>query len=286
MDQSHLCGLWKRRRRPSIKSKRTLSPGRNPWREGEQRSRRTYPRTHDHVHNRSTNTSVAVRSLDVHHGKGCIISQGCSIGPRHSSVKSSRKKCELISEDCTEDPFPRRFGSKVHKSFAPDKSFNMKDGQAFHLKREHPRQQSRMSRSPMIDDISSDESKLTKLLRRFGTTNTRSGQQSSVTAPSHGDAKIHVDPLTSPIPGIGIEPPIIPDDLTSGAAARAAAATQNEILEFVRNLKLAGATIAKDAESGIGIEIRDRAVEIVDVPIPRKGRRFCPRDVRKHFLIC
>lgn len=76
-----------------------------------------------------------------------------------------------------------------------------------------------------------------------------------------------------PIPGIGIEPPKIPENTASGAAARAAAAAQNEILECVRNMRLSEPKVKRDSKSGIGIEVRDRGNDAGDVilPIVRKG---------------
>jgi F-box and WD-40 domain protein 1/11 len=67
-----------------------------------------------------------------------------------------------------------------------------------------------------------------------------------------------------------MKPPRIPDDLMSGAAARAAAATQNEMFESVRNLRIPEPKIPRDSESGIGIEMRDRWDEDED-ELVRKG---------------
>ncbi|KAN0070115.1 WD40-repeat-containing domain protein [Elaphomyces granulatus] len=71
-----------------------------------------------------------------------------------------------------------------------------------------------------------------------------------------------------PIPGNGSEPPVFPDDLTRGAAARAAAAAQNEMAKAERagprvDSKLLDLVITRDSESGIDIDIRDRS-EISD----------------------
>lgn len=76
--------------------------------------------------------------------------------------------------------------------------------------------------------------------------------------------------VVSPLPGSCMKPPRIPHDLMSGAAARAAAATQNEILESVRNQRSLELTIPRDSESGIGIELRDRWEENKD-KVVRKG---------------
>ena len=76
------------------------------------------------------------------------------------------------------------------------------------------------------------------------------------------------------LPGYENEPPMAPDRSASGAAARAAAAAQNEVIENMRNLRLAEPKLSRDSESGVGIEIRDRgeAITDLDVPVIRKGK--------------
>lgn len=73
--------------------------------------------------------------------------------------------------------------------------------------------------------------------------------------------------VPAPIPGHGMEPPILPNDRFSGAAARAAAAAQNERMEMVK-LEMAKmecellpkvSDVRLDSESGIGIDLRDRS---------------------------
>lgn len=86
--------------------------------------------------------------------------------------------------------------------------------------------------------------------------------------------------VPSPVPGSGLDPPILPFSRTSGAAARAAAAAQNEILGAGRvwglkdNTYLAEPKVTRDSESGIGIDLRDRIDEAPDAEtsIVRIGR--------------
>jgi hypothetical protein len=65
------------------------------------------------------------------------------------------------------------------------------------------------------------------------------------------------------VPEIGVEPPLSINP-SGGAAARAAAAAQNEMFETSRALKLRDSTrlgephVTNDSESGIGIDIRDK----------------------------
>ncbi|THC96089.1 hypothetical protein EYZ11_004411 [Aspergillus tanneri] len=69
--------------------------------------------------------------------------------------------------------------------------------------------------------------------------------------------------VTFPIPGSGREPPILPNDRYAGAAARAAAAAQNELAKAERD-GWVDAKLPRDSESGIGIDLRDRS-ELSDV---------------------
>ncbi|KAF7716882.1 Uncharacterized protein PECH_006935 [Penicillium ucsense] len=73
-------------------------------------------------------------------------------------------------------------------------------------------------------------------------------------------------PISGPIPGHGMEPPVLPNDRFAGAAARAAAAAQNEQMELTRRemarlehdlLNKSDSRVPRDSESGIGIDLRD-----------------------------
>ena len=78
------------------------------------------------------------------------------------------------------------------------------------------------------------------------------------------------------IPGFGYDSPRVPADLSSGAAARAAAAAQNEILATMRSLSLAEPKLNRDSESGVGIEVRDHTDGLAEseAPIVRQGMNF------------
>ncbi|KAF7506539.1 hypothetical protein GJ744_011685 [Endocarpon pusillum] len=80
-----------------------------------------------------------------------------------------------------------------------------------------------------------------------------------------------VDPpsysFTSPLPGPTRGPPLLPFDMHTGAAARAAAAAQNEALHYYQKQlpgfhpempRLSDLKLTRDSESGIGIEVQDR----------------------------
>ena len=83
--------------------------------------------------------------------------------------------------------------------------------------------------------------------------------------------------LPSPIPDFGEirgfthEKPKPRTDISSGAAARAAAAAQNELLESMRKMRLSEMRVARDSESGIGIERADSTVDL-EGPVVRQGK--------------
>lgn len=249
MDQPRISSFWKKRRRSSIKSKRRLSPERN-------------------VHSRDQCSQIHPAShwdLILPGEKSWKGTQGCLKRPNRSLTTSSPTGYSVL-EHKIDDFRPRTSGSKRHKMLpSPIGSFNEEEQQLPHLLR-RPSTNFRTENSPP------SHSKASGWLRRCVSATFRHPRRPSASFQSHDDASFHVDYLTSPIPGIGIEPPIIPDNLTSGAAARAAAATQNEILECVRNLRLTEPKIRRDSESGIGIEMRERGEESIDIPIPRKGQ--------------
>lgn len=71
--------------------------------------------------------------------------------------------------------------------------------------------------------------------------------------------------IPAPIPGRGQAPPVLPNHKSAGAAARAAAAAQNEQMEAARMAKvelenkILDLRVPQDSESGICIDLRDRS---------------------------
>ncbi|PYI17257.1 WD40 repeat-like protein [Aspergillus violaceofuscus CBS 115571] len=66
--------------------------------------------------------------------------------------------------------------------------------------------------------------------------------------------------VPGPVPGNGLAPPVFSDDIYAGAAARAAAAAQNELARALRDgVKSSETRVTRDSESGIGIDLRDRS---------------------------
>ena len=103
---------------------------------------------------------------------------------------------------------------------------------------------------------------------------------SSMTPPPSYDGSLifeEEDDITAlpALPGGAIEPARPSLNLASGAAARAAAAAQNEILDFMQKITLAERDVTRDSESGVGIEVQDSGETIVefdfDIPVVRQG---------------
>lgn len=94
----------------------------------------------------------------------------------------------------------------------------------------------------------------------------------------------HPGTVIVPIPGSGSEPPVVPGDLSRGAAARAAAAAQNEMIkaERVRSNSTdrrvddgLGVKPSLDYESGIEINMEDHAdISDDELNVVRKGECF------------
>lgn len=86
--------------------------------------------------------------------------------------------------------------------------------------------------------------------------------------------------IPAPIPGNRLAPPILPDDVSAGAAARAAAAAQNELARAERVAsKNSESKLTRDTESGIEMDMGDRS-EIADaeadfVRVGRLSSSFC-----------
>lgn len=92
-------------------------------------------------------------------------------------------------------------------------------------------------------------------LRRCMSTPLRNRRRTSHTASCPPTAKwTPQDSSSPPAPITGFAPPTFLDDHTSGTAARAAAAEQNEMIRCLRRLCSKERGVRRDSESGIGIE--------------------------------
>ncbi|KAJ5953197.1 hypothetical protein N7454_000093 [Penicillium verhagenii] len=98
--------------------------------------------------------------------------------------------------------------------------------------------------------------------------------------------------IPAPIPGHGLEPPILPNDRFSGAAARAAAAAQNEQMEIARlelaqaeRRKMLDTIVTQDSESGIEIDLRDHTDSDTELDIMRLDpASYLPAELMTHIL--
>ena len=103
---------------------------------------------------------------------------------------------------------------------------------------------------------------------------------SSLTPPPSYDGSLifeEEDDITAlpALPVCALEPARPSINLASGAAARAAAAAQNEILDSMQKITLAETDVTRDSESGVGIEVQDSGETIsefdFDIPVVRQG---------------
>ncbi len=101
--------------------------------------------------------------------------------------------------------------------------------------------------------------------------------------------------FSSPPPGTGRGPPLLPFDMHTGAAARAAAAAQNEALHYYQRQspllspvmpRSSHLKLRRDSESGIGIEVQDRRDSVhsgIDV-IRQDPARVLPIEIMEQIL--
>ena len=121
---------------------------------------------------------------------------------------------------------------------------------------------------------------LSRIRRAASMSQGRNRRPSTSASSALHDCDSHVIHYATTIPQIGTEAPKSSHIPHGGAAARAAAAAQNERFGSARSLTLqdglraAERKISNDSESGIGIDLRDRPDEMVDVELPlaRMGR--------------
>ena len=90
--------------------------------------------------------------------------------------------------------------------------------------------------------------------------------------------------------GCAMEPARPSLNLASGAAARAAAAAQNEILDSLQKITLAETDVTRDSESGVGIEVQDSGETIsefdFDIPVVRQGMTTRGHYYSTSLILC
>ncbi|KAL8783992.1 MAG: hypothetical protein Q9213_004243 [Squamulea squamosa] len=94
----------------------------------------------------------------------------------------------------------------------------------------------------------------------------------------------HNNTYSIPVPATGTSPPALPENSTSGAAARAAAAAQNEMLDYLRKYKKdrKDRKVRGDGESGVGIDTRPSEME--STMARRDPFRELPKELFTHIL--
>lgn len=185
---------------------------------------------------------------------------------------SSEEVCEddqdQVVEETTHfpDPAPRRRSSKSFSNFRHpvDGLRTLGRRLSVTLRRRSSRQQlDSMYDAPPVEHVGRKDDAVSGNWDARSKGNWLNGhnRQSSVNSPPALQS-FHAPtvPIPVPIPGNGLEPPIFPDDISAGAAARAAAAAQNELARAERIAShTSESKLTRDTESGIGIDLRDRS---------------------------
>ncbi len=225
--------------------------------------------------NRSTRPRSRIRSLALHAGdtQRGLQPSACTSNPspRHQSSKSFSSLNHALSE--LRIASQRASMSLRRKSILSPRTANMPQENQAPVESERPSTSCNPTSKP------SSHSRASVWLRRAASTSFRHRRNSSTLPSSTYNYTPYNYSVTSPVPGSGSEPPILPYDPASGAAARAAAAAQNEMLGVGRVLvlrddkRLGEPKLTRDSESGIGIDIRDRTDETAEseTTIVRKG---------------
>lgn len=248
-----------RRRRSTLKSKMKWSLENSLLEEGNQATKQQY----QCIRPRTSHFSPASHFSSSH--KENTSFQTNSVEGLHTSRSRPSKSFSGFGHAVDELFLPQRSASKFHKvplsSNSPGAQIE-KEGLHGELRRTISHDSG--NKLPI-------RSKTSRWLRRCVSVTFRHHRRPTPCPQSYEESPFDFDCLASPMPGAGIKPPKIPENLASGAAARAAAAIQNEVLESVRNLRLADLKILTDSESGIGIEVQDQEDDSTET-IPRIGR--------------
>ena len=197
-----------------------------------------------------------------------------TLGPAQTTSTTIRKARASFSSfgHAVEDlrSFPKRLTSKRRKSVVST-STELEEKQAELVNRIYMVDQDYQKGSTSIEEQTPHHCVAPRWLRRCMSTTFRQHRRSPTT-PAHPSATAwsHSDSPFPPIPGLTTVPPKIPDSFSSGAAARAAAAAQNEVQENFRRLWVSQSKVDRDSESGIGIEVRERPSED-EIPVVRQG---------------
>ena len=188
-----------------------------------------------------------------------------------SSTRKPRASFSGFSHAVTDlRAFPKRMASQRRKSLALEGLGRYQE----HTHGVHEIHSRRWfsTKSPMRTDEHCHHSppKTTGWVRRCVSTtfrNRRQGLENTsrpTTSNWAGHDASHV-PITLP----GTTQPLLPESRLGGAAARAAAAEQNQMLEYWRHIRIKERHVRGDSESGVGIDTRSAEV---DSAVKRRGR--------------
>ena len=271
MDKSPVFSFMERRR-PSTSSWHILNMKPLP----EVPDDNSLPWEHPSQQNNETSLSNRIQDLALDEqdvsGWSQHLGSKSNTGPRHESNKSFATLNHALNELRS---VSRRASLSIRrKSILSPRTLNAPSDEEILLQAQRPSTSHNLLSGPPNSSRSSG------WLRRVASGGFRQRRNSSTQLSPTDDRVPHIYNVTSPVPGSGSEPPIVPHDPASGAAARAAAAAQNEMLGVGRVLILrednlfSEPKLARDSESGIGIDLRDRTDETAEpgITVVRKGK--------------
>ena len=275
MEPHYLKRLFSKRRRPSSDEKK---PGQEVRNVGSHdlflEKKRPLPRSEDAPSRPSFSFSrTAARRPSMPFQENVFRPSGESLRSQSDAYDNTRKsfsglsRATTMAQSLAHTTSKRRRKSRLSLSTSTDEP---RDGAFAWARRSlDQRPQQEPSRRPSTSGW----------LRRLKSTNFKSHDLSlgqSTDTPPYDEALCANGHLPAPIldfgkiPGSGHERPRTRKDFSSGAAARAAAAAQNELLESMRKMRLSEPQVTQDSESGIGIERGDSPLDF-EAPVVRQG---------------
>lgn len=176
--------------------------------------------------------------------------------------------------------FPKRVASQRRKSLvSPNYTIHDEPQYEFQKMPSADRQLSTESPVWIEEFYSHPQPRAPGWLRRCVSTTFRHRRRTSDNPSRPATAKwAQPDPSYPPIPITDVAPPTLLRDNSGGKAARAAAAAQNEMLDYIRKFRTQECNVRGDSESGVGIDTR---CDESGTAIARRGR---PREVRHSLM--
>lgn len=205
---------------------------------------------------------TALPAFGLRHYSRVALSEATAKAPKSSHARGHRSFSSFTGAIADFRPFGKKVVPRQRKSTVSGNGFAEKEDTCSDLR----------SNSDYVDRGESPAHR-DGWLRKCLSSTFRSGRPSTL-LPAYRESPFEDDCASSRTQDAGFQRPRILSDFSSGAAARAAAAAQNEILESMRNMRLAEAELTRDSESGVGIEVRDNGEVTMDfsITVVRQGK--------------